>query len=325
MNAHFQPPKLLRNRHLQTIFSSAGPRKLLLQQRAKRLLQNAKSVTLTCHNGIRLQGFYTSNADSKQRGLVTMIHGWEGCSESLYNLSAGSYLLAQGFAIFRLNLRDHGGTQHLNQQPFNSSRLTEVVNALEQIQQRFPHEYHYLCGFSLGGNFALRAAVAVPDTTIKFCKVVAVCPVIDPVATLNTLEQGLWLYHNYFIKRWKKSLAIKLSYFPELGFGDTLLQQKSLRTMMNYFAPLCTNYQCPTAYLNSYAITGERLDGIAAPCHIISSMDDPVVASSDLQGLAKSNLLSIETSQYGGHCGFIVDYRFNSWLDARLAGLFTPD
>ena len=325
MNNPYTPPTLLRNGHVQTILCGTAPRRQLLKKRSQQLVKNAESVILECHDGIKLQGFYTPNPStdlSTARGLVITIHGWEGCSESLYNLSVGSHLLSKGFSVFRLNLRDHGGTQHLNPLPFNSTRLREVVNAVEQIQRLFPQKNNYLCGFSLGGNFALRVAVAAQKAEIQLNRVVAVCPVLDPINTMQTLEQGLPVYHQYFTERWKSSLSRKLALFPELNYGETLLKQNSLRSMMEYFAPLCTDYSDAVSYLKGYAITENRLKNLTVPCHIITSKDDPVVSWLDLQRLAKSDLLTIELSEYGGHCGFFSDYKLNSWLDHRIDTLF---
>ena len=87
-----------------------------------------------------------------------ILHGWEGSAESCYVISLGAELLASGFDVLRLNLRDHGDSHHLNREIFHSCRLAEVVGATRAVAQRFPQARIFLAGFSLGGNFVLRVS-----------------------------------------------------------------------------------------------------------------------------------------------------------------------
>ena len=316
----FNPPPLLKNRHIQSILSSTGPRKWLLRTRAQTLLKQSTHHLLDGGDGIQLTGAYTQNRAS--RGLVIMIHGWEGCIDSLYLLSAGSALHASGYSIFRLNLRDHGNSHHLNKELFNSTRLKEVLNAVKHVQQLYPHDNNFMAGFSLGGNFVLRIAANAKQHNITLNKVAAVCPVINPLNTMKNLEQGWFVYHDYFRRKWARSLTKKLQHFPELGYGDNLLKLKTLSQMNNYFVPNHTDYNDTESYLMGYAIGGDVLAQLSVPSHIISSKDDPVIQASDLSLLAKNPNLNIELTQYGGHCGYLNSYRLHSWIDQRLTNLF---
>ena len=76
-----------------------------------------------------------------------LLHGWEGGAQALYVQSAGAELLRQGFDVVRLNLRDHGGTQALNQELFHSCRLPEVVGAVAAVAARVAPGRLYLAGF----------------------------------------------------------------------------------------------------------------------------------------------------------------------------------
>jgi uncharacterized protein len=319
--SEFNPPFLLKNRHIQSIFSSTGPRKWLLQSRARTLLHHAKKTLLNGGNGVRLEGAYSAQP-KHSKGLVLMIHGWEGCINSSYLLSAGSALYAQGYSIFRLNLRDHGDTHHLNKGLFNSTRLNEVIEAVKHVQQLFPHSNNYLAGFSLGGNFVLRIAAKAPTHGIHLNKVAAVCPVINPLNTMRDLEEGWFVYHDYFRRKWSRSLSKKLSHFPELGYADKLLKLKTLSQMNDYFVPNHTDYDDTQSYLLGYAITGNVLAQLCVPCHIISAKDDPVIQVEDLSELADSHFLTIEVTQYGGHCGYLKNYKLHSWIDNRLVTMF---
>ncbi|NJL58495.1 MAG: hypothetical protein HC887_01420 [Desulfobacteraceae bacterium] len=76
------------------------------------------------------------------------------------------------------------------------------------------------------------------------------------------------------------------------------------------------------SYLNGYAITGDALASLTIPSHIICSQDDPIIPAQDLEKLANPPALTIEMLSSGGHCGFIQDWRLNSWANERMAQLF---
>ena len=312
----------LGNAHLQSWLASCGPRRALIRSRARALQAAAREEILDCGDGIRLHGVYSPHPRA-ERGLVILIHGWHGTADSAYLLSAGAHLFTHGFSVFRLHLRDHGPSHHLNRELFNSARLPEVVAAVRRITALHPHEHTFLGGFSLGGNFALRVALAAPAAGIALERVVAVCPVLDPARTMDALERSP-VYHEYFRRKWRKALLQKLLHFPDYGYGEDLRQLRSLGAMNEFFVPRYTGFADTPSYLDAYAITGERLAGLTVPSRIITSRDDPVIPAADLARLAHPPALTIELTERGGHCGFIMDWRLHSWIDGRLDQLFRP-
>ena len=216
-SAAFRPPPLLRGRHVQSVAASMPLRRPLVRRRARHLLSSASDVILDCGRGVRLHGYYSpAPGPGPSRGVAILIHGWEGSSDSLYLMSTGAYLQGRGYDVFRLNLRDHGPSHHLNPELFHSNRIHEVVGAVRRIQELFPGSPLYLAGFSLGANFALRVALRAPSRGIRLRQVVAVCPVLEPAHTLAALENGWTVYRSYFLAKWRRSLRKKAEAFPDL-------------------------------------------------------------------------------------------------------------
>ncbi len=322
MEATFIPPLILRNTHIQTILTSLKLRKMVARARAAELLAKSSEHILPCGDGVRLLGAF-SGKDGRRRGLVTLIHGWEGSIDSAYILSAGATLFHHGYDVFRLNLRDHGNSHHLNRGLFNSTRLAEVVNAVAEIHRLFPHDRTFLAGFSLGGNFALRIGLQAPAAGIKLNAIAVVCPLINPVEATRNLQDNLPLYHRYFVKKWQKSLRKKLALYPDLGYGDTLLQLNSLTAMHDYFVPRHTDFHTTYAYLSAYRLTGGMLAKMQIPTHIIASDDDPITKKIDVDLLGQEAAgLTFTRTQYGGHCGYLKDLQLNSWADEQLVRIF---
>ena len=177
--------------------------------------------------GIRLHGVHSTLAGRPSRGLALLLHGWEGSAESGYMRLTCARLLEKGFDVFRLNFRDHGDTHHLNEDLFHSNRLDEVVHAALDVSRRFAGDVPMrVAGYSLGGNFALRLALAAPAAGIPLVHAAAVCPAIDPSAVMRQLESGPVFYHWYFMKKWRSSLLLKRALFPQHhDFDDAVLAQ----------------------------------------------------------------------------------------------------
>lgn len=323
-NDMFNPPPFLRNAHVQSMLSSFKLRRPLVRFRARQMINRSQSILLDCGEGVKLHGYFSGH-DEKKKALAILIHGWEGSADSLYLVSAASWLWKKGFDVFRLNLRDHGPTHHLNEKLFHSCRIDEVVTAVSQIMERFGRKRNFLGGFSLGGNFALRIAKKASKADIPIDRVVAVSPVIDPNKTLIALETGFFVYHKYFIKKWRRSLRKKKKYFPNLEGLERISDFSGLRDMTEYFVHHHTEFSSMDEYLAGYTIKKDITDGfkdLTMPCHIIASCDDPVIPAEDLSEINKSKNLDIILTSYGGHCGFIDSYRLYSWADRQMEKLF---
>ena len=320
----FIPPLVLRQANIQNLLSSLGLRHSFLRRRTQLLEQHTKSAIVNGGNGVRLTGEISTpvHTGDREQGLVVLIHGWEGCSQSAYMISAALALYEAGYTVFRLNLRDHGDSHHLNEAIFNSTLLDEVLNAIADIQSRWPHQKYFLAGYSLGGNFALRIASQATQRQLTLQKVVAVCPVIDPAHTLISLEQAFFVYEKYFVRRWRNSLLKKLQHFPHYNYGDELLGLNSLRGMHEFFVPRFTPFEHPDQYFAAYAISAEMLAAIPISTHIITSEDDPITKAEKLPAEIDNPALHIQKPKYGSHCAFLQDFRLTSWLDNQLVQLF---
>lgn len=309
--------------HVQSLLAGWPWRQRWLNRRAAGLLAASRDEIVDCGDGVRLLGHFSAQA-GEAKGLAILLHGWEGSAAASYVVSVGGLLHAAGYAVFRLNFRDHGDTFALNRELFHSCRIDEVVGAVAEIVRRHPAKRTFLVGHSLGGNFALRAAVRAPAAGIELTKAVAVCPVLKPSSTMQALESGLFVYREYFLRRWRRSLLAKAECFPELyDFGD-LSRFRTLTATTEFFATRYASFPDLDSYLNGYAITGDALARLAVPAKLIAAADDPVIPIRDLAELAVPPKLSIEVVPRGGHCAFLEDYRLRSWADrAVLAELAT--
>lgn len=320
--AGFEPPALIRDAHLQSALASAPWRQRRVHRHAAPYLAGTVVEVVDGGAGVRLLAEHTAPVDGGTGRMAVLIHGWEGSARSSYMVSLAARLVRAGFRVVRLNLRDHGDSHHLNEELFHSCRLDEVVHAVRVLQDRHPDERLYVGGFSLGGNFALRVAARAAEAGLRIERVLAVCPVLDPRATLAALDGGLPPYRLYFIHKWRSSLERKRAAFPgRYDFGE-LGRFRDLRSMTDYFVRHHTEFPDLDSYLAGYALTGERLARLEVPGELLLAVDDPVIPVADAARLARPPALRIVCSRWGGHCGFVANYRLDSWLDDYAVRVF---
>ena len=319
----YRPPRWLRNAHVQSVLGSSAMRRRV----GERSLAASGGVT-TEHlidggDGVRLQGLHSAVPGVAPRGLVLLLHGWEGSVDSSYMRLTAAQLLARGLEVFRLNFRDHGNTHHLNEGLFHSNRIQEVVHAAREIAQRFPLRPLTVAGYSLGGNFALRLALHAPAAGLPLAHVAVVCPVLDPARTMDAMEQGLPLYRWHFERKWRQSLARKRALFPQHHDFDDRALGLRIRPLTQWMVERYTDFGTLDRYFDGYSIAGDRLAGLQVPASILMAEDDPVIPVDGFRALRLPASSSLEISPWGGHCMFLesasLDGFAERWIAQRLA------
>jgi len=310
----FSPALGLRSTHTQSLINSSAFRRRIVRKRSLALLEAEQDWILDGGEGVRLLGHYSPQAgDSK--GLVILFHGWEGSSRSNYIVAAGGMLYNKGFDVFRLNFRDHGESHHMNRGLFHSCRLAEVVHAVRDFQERTGARNWALSGYSLGGNFALRVAMAAPEAGLSLRQVVAVCPVISPSNALKAMEESPSWYENYFIRKWAKSIRLKQSLFPDDCEYDEWHKLENLRDRTGYLATRHYDFDSLDQYFDGYSVAGDRLKSIKISTTILTSEDDMVVPVSDFADLPDNENIELLVTSYGGHCAFLKNWKMESLAD----------
>ncbi len=318
--ADYRPPRLLRNPHVQSVLASSGVRRLLYRRRLSTLERGATEHLLDCGDGVRLLGLHSAQtALAKPRGLVVLLHGWEGSVQSTYVLHTGSRLLADGYDVFRINFRDHGSTHHLNRELFHSCRLDEVVGAVAAVAKMFPELPLGIAGFSLGGNFALRVALRAPEAGIPLTYALAVCPAISPSDAMDAIERAPWFYEAYFLRKWRHSLELKQRAFPDSALFAAEDMRGNLRDLTRSLVLRHTDFNSIDAYFDGYSIAGDRLSSMRVATTILTSADDPIIPVADFRKLTLPDCVELDIAPAGGHCGFISNLSLGSWTEDYIA------
>jgi uncharacterized protein len=318
----FSPAAWARSAHLQTIFGS-------LRLRAagnNEMTDNARETIVDAGNGGRLLGYHSQQSMRPPRGLIILIHGWEGSADSTYILSTGRFFYRRGYDIFRLNLRDHGRSHHLNRELFHGALTEETAQAVGNIALLLSERPCYLIGFSLGGNFALRIALRqsispVPNLRNVFC----ISPALDPYQSTLAIDAGLSIYRLYFLAKWKRSLRQKQRCFPDLYQFDSILHHKTCMALTEAIMPWYTDFGHYQDYFRRYTLTGNVLAPLAMPVTIFTAADDPVVSAEEFRRLPQNRFLTVSIQRYGGHCGFLDPFPCGCWYERSIADILAHE
>ena len=286
------------------------------------MLDNSQEIIVTTSTGTKLLAFYSHH--EKSRGLIILLHGWEGSSSSAYILSAGAFFYNLGFSICRLNLRDHGDSHHLNEGLFHGALLEETFEAVNYLSQQSGNLSVYLIGFSLGGNFALRIAMRhywTPIANLKY--VFAISPPLDPYKTTLAIDNGYFFYRKYFLKKWKRSLIKKQRLFPEKYDFNRMLKSKTCMELTEDIMPYFPGLYSYRDYFNLYTLKNDSFQNLNIPVRIFIAEDDPVIPNEDYCRIQENAFLTITRQRFGGHCGFIDSFPLRCWYNERIAEIIT--
>ncbi|MGA6924507.1 MAG: alpha/beta fold hydrolase, partial [Desulfosarcina sp.] len=254
--------------------------------------------------------------------LVILLHGWEGSSGSTYIRTSGRFLFNRGFDVLRLNLRDHGPSHHLNPGIFYAVLLEEVFDAVRLIAETEHPQPVFLAGFSLGGNFALRIAKRCATQPIGNLKqVVAISPVLDPDKATERIDHNPVILP-YFLKKWRRSLAIKQRLYPDRYDFSDLMHVNTVRWMTERLLSRYSDYGSIGDYFRGYTLTDGNLENITVATTIITAKDDPIIPVEDFYNLRVSHTTRLMVQPYGGHNGFIDGWRMSGCYEKMMAEAF---
>jgi uncharacterized protein len=314
LHSTFAPRAFLRNRHVQSILASSR----LLSPRSASFLEHSRAVIIDTPEGSKLLAYFSRHF--RARGLMIILHGWEGSSSSAYVLSAGAFFYDRGFSVCRLNLRDHGDSHHLNEGLFHGALLQETFDAVQFLARQAGGQPVYLLGFSMGANFALRIAIKHSGTPVgNLQQVFAVSPPLDPYKTTRTIDNAPAIYRKYFLKKWRRSLKKKQRLFPQKYDFTKMLQAKTCIDLTADIMVYMPEFKSYREYFQQYTLTNESFRNLRVPVGIFIAEDDPVIALEDFQSLHENGFLTISRQQFGGHCGFIDFFPYRRWYNDVIA------
>ena len=282
----------------------------------------ARKEIIETTEGIKLLGYHSVQSDGRAKGLVVLLHGWEGSTDSTYLLRTGRSLYANGYDIFRLNFRDHGDSHHLNKGIFYAVLLEEVYQAVAQAAGFASSRPVFLVGFSLGGNFVLRILKKCVNVPIKnLCHAVSISPVLNPQKSTAKIDRITYI-RKYFLAKWRRSLIKKQALFPDLYDFTDVMGVKTIQALTDALLEKYSDFPTAQAYFDAYSVMGPAIAEVHTPTTIVTAEDDPIIPIKDFYDLKLNKHIRLVIHPHGGHNGFIAGFKLQSWYENMIIRLF---
>ena len=296
---------LLKNGLFNTLVASSPIREIQQKPLRKKLNRITSKQIFTSSNSQSIEIFETNLYKKK----LIFFPGWLGHKDSKYLIPLADLLHINNFDIIRIHPIDHGDTEHLNKDFFRATDIQTLIEAVEFIGKKYQNNEIHLIGFSLGGNIALRISAC---ESINFLKsTVVISPVIDPEISMRAMDNTSWILKKYFVNKWRRTLRRKMR-LHNISNVEESLRYKDLEKMTEFFTKNFSPHKNVKELFAGYAITQDTINQIKNNTLIYSSVDDPCVPIKPLYSLDQTNNVKFKPQQYGGHCGFIDDFKFNS-------------
>ena len=251
--------------------------------------------------------------------LIIISHGLEGSSERHYSKGAAHYFYERGWDALAWNCRGCSG--EMNRLPrFYHHGATEDLAAVidHAVQKKYSHIA--LVGFSMGGSMSLKYLgerkgqfPAEIKATVAFS---VPCDLGDSARELDKPNKKFYL--NRFLKKLEKKIRSKSTRYPELISVEGIEKINSFRMFDNrYTAPLHGFADADDFYQK--ASSRQYLSTIQIPTLIVNALNDPFLPESCYPfDIARTHEhLHLETPERGGHVGFSLAGKKESWMEVR--------
>nr|WP_255522926.1 hydrolase [Neiella litorisoli] len=292
---------LLRNRHLQTMWSRLKPRR----HKAQWLVQQIPAV-----DGELLTLQWLQQPNQTHAGIVLLIHGLEGSATSDYIVGMADALLGHGFAPVVMEFRGCGEAPNTTERAYHSGEISDLETVLKQLQQQYPAQPIDAVGFSLGGNVLARYLGTHRQHSV-INKAVIISAPLDLAACANQMTH--WTARIYQRHLLQSLIAKTIAKRHQVNWQSFALPSDSELRKMNTFWQFDDRVTAPLhgfkdAHDYYRQCSGKQyLSDITQPTLIIHANDDPFMNRDVIPKLSElPKNINYLLSQHGGHVGFIT-------------------
>jgi predicted alpha/beta-fold hydrolase len=206
-------------------------------------------------------------------GLLILVHGLGGSTESHYMVRGALAAEAAGLACLRLNLR---GADHLGEDYYHAA-LTADLHAALASPEVARYRRIYVLGYSLGGHLALRWATEPGDPRVA--SVAAVCSPLDLERAQEAIDGPAgWLYRRYLLRHLMRIYTAVAARRPvPLPVADAARLRRLRDFDQQIVAPRHGFASADDYYAR--ASVGRRLAHLRLPALLANARHDPMVVA----------------------------------------------
>ena len=299
----FEP--LFRNPHALTILGNFWPRKYDFAQfpLENRLIRTDPDTQVLVQ---------TQYPKSTPAGEVVLLHGLEGSGEAGYIRSMAWDLLQDGFVSHRFYHRTCGNTEHFCKTLYHAGLTSDLLVFLQQRRKEIgPDVPLLLCGFSLGGNVALKLAGELGETDLIHGACAISTPIDLAMGVRRMRKFDNRVYERRFLKHMRKRLVATGRYTArELAGLKSLYDIDDRVTAPSFGFGNADNYYATQSAKNF-------LSSIRVPTLLIQAKDDTYIPFEMYEDpdIWTNPYLSLIATEHGGHLGYLSRRGARFWVD----------
>jgi len=319
-SSSFQAAFGLKNRHLQTIYSS-------LFRNLPKMAFEIEDFSLS--DGDFLQTYWLkTNKRTQQTPLVILFHGLAGSYESPYIQGMMLELSNAGYDSVLMHFRGCSGVPNLHPRSYHSGETEDAKEFIQSVKSRYENAPLFAIGYSLGANMLLKLLGETKENS-SLKKAVAISPPMLLDVCADRMNKGFSRYYQHrLLKDLKFALDKKYDSHPMQKLLKLKRQDvKKLKTFWEfddaYTAPIHGFNSAKQYYKNSSS--KQFLKDIQTPSLIIHAQDDPFMTPEVIPSENEmSKFVTLELSKNGGHVGFVSGNFFKAtyWLERRVLEYF---
>ena len=313
---NFKPSFLLKNRHIQTIYSSLF-RKLPL------LHFEVETFQLSDGDFTEIY-WYKIKHHTNITPIVILFHGLAGSYKSPYIQGAMSILKENGFSTVLMHFRGCSGKDNLKARSYHSGDTHDALEFMQSIHIKYPESKLFGVGYSLGANMLLKLLGEEKNNSLLSAAIAVSAPMLlaDSASKMN--KGFSRFYQRLLLKDLNKALEKKYEKHDMQKLIN--LKREDIKQLKNFWL----FDEAYTAKINGFksakdyyekSSSKQYLKKIQTPTLIIHSKDDPFMTPKVIPSQREiSHSVQLEILEHGGHVGFISGTLLHPeyWLDMRI-------
>lgn len=256
------------------------------------------------------------------RRLVVISHGLEGSSDRHYCCGMANTFYEKGWDVLLWNFRSCSGEMNRLPRFYHSGDTTDITRIINHLLQSYDYEQIGLVGFSMGGSVTLHYLCDEGEKINK--KIIGGVAISVPVhlpSCSDELEKSHKLFYNKrFIKTLKEKVHQKASLIPDDFSAKPFEEYKisRLREFDRHFTAPIHGFKDENDYYHK-ASSLYKLERIKRKALILNALNDPFLGNEcyPYEHAENSDFIDLETPPNGGHVGFKIAGKENTYAEIR--------
>ncbi len=299
----------------QTVFSKYFP--------VKDIPGEAKSHIINLDDGDQLMLIENTPKNWDGKKSIVLVHGLAGDYKSFYIMRMGNIFYSKGYNVIRMNHRGAGPGIDLAMGVGHGGRSYDLLKSCQWLEEKYPNCAYGVVGYSLGANLTIKMLGEFSELLGDQLKIAsAVSFPLSLEDSCNHLKKSK-MFEKYFLICLDKIVKQRHEIFPALKDFPIPSNVKTLYEFDDLYTGPISGYKSAKHYYDSNSCL-QFMGSIKKPLLLLTSLDDPIVDSFNLNKMPKKENFELYTSNRGGHVGFLGHQRLKPhfWIDSIISEKF---